>query len=260
MHGLSLHNYTVPGEWQYKGSATEFNEAQWLITMKKAARMEELVQKHGKIMDEFDPQRRIGLIVDEWGAWHEVEKGTNPGFLYQQNTMRDAIIAAIHLNIFNNYAERVRMANIAQTINVLQSVILTEGQKMILTPTYHIFDMYKVHHDAIKLPVYLESESAGDMPALCASASRDGGNHIHISLVNIDPVKAQGIKIELPCSTISSSIKITGQLLTSEKMQEHNTFEKPDTVVLKDFNGSVISGGAINVEMPPKSVITLAVA
>jgi len=257
MHGLSLHNYTVPGDWQCKGSATEFNEPQWLITMKKALRMEELVQKHGKIMDEFDPQCKVGLIVDEWGAWHEVEKGTNPGFLYQQNTMRDALIAAVHFNIFNNYARRVYMANIAQTINVLQSVILTDGPRMILTPTYHVFDMYKVHHDAVKLPLYIESESVGGMPALNASASRDESGQIHISVANIDPVKPQVVKIEMNGCVISASVKISGQILASDRIQDYNTFDNPGLVAPKKFNGASISGNCINAELPPGSVITL---
>jgi alpha-N-arabinofuranosidase len=258
MQGLALHYYTVPGEWQYKGFATEFNEAQWLISMKKALRMEELIQKHGKIMDEFDPQCKVGLIVDEWGAWHEAEKGTNPGFLYQQNTMRDALIAAIHLNIFNNNARRVHMANLAQTINVLQSVILTDGPRMILTPTYHIFDMYKVHQDAVKLPLYVEGESAGGMPALSASASRDEGGKIHISLANIDPVKPQAVKLELNGCILSPSVKIEGQVLAAGKAQDHNTFENPCLIAPKTFNDASISGNCINTELPPGSVITLA--
>jgi alpha-N-arabinofuranosidase len=260
MDGLSLHYYTVPGEWGRKGSATEFSEAEWFITMKKASRMEELVQKHSAIMDEFDPGRKAGLVVDEWGTWYDVEPGTNPGFLYQQNTLRDALVAGLHFNIFNNHAERVYMANIAQTINVLQSVILTEGQRMILTPTYHVFDMYKVHQDAVKLPVYIESETAGGAPALSASASMDDSNKIHISITNIDPAKEQSLKIELRGCVPGASVKISGQILTSEKIQDHNTFEKPLAVGIRDFSGASISGGVIRAELPPKSVVTLELA
>ncbi|MDR0731439.1 MAG: alpha-N-arabinofuranosidase, partial [Treponema sp.] len=148
LNGLALHHYTVPGEWSHKGSATEFSEAEWFSTLRKALYTEELLQKHSAIMDRYDPQRKVGLVMDEWGTWYDVEPGTNPGFLYQQNSLRDALVAGIHFNSFNNHAERLYMANIAQTINVLQSVILTEGPKMILTPTYHAFDMYKVHQDA----------------------------------------------------------------------------------------------------------------
>jgi alpha-N-arabinofuranosidase len=260
MDGLSLHYYTVPGDWSTKGSATEFNEAGWLLAMRKAVYMDELVRKHGAIMDEFDPGRKVGLIVDEWGTWFDVEPGTNPGFLYQQNTMRDALIAGIHFNIFNNYAERVFMANIAQTINVLQSVILTDGAKMILTPTYHVFDMYQVHQDAMKLPVYVESESAGGIPAISASASEDDTRKIHITLTNIDPVKEQSVTIALRGCTASSSIKVSGQVLMSEKMQDHNTFDRPDTVTLKNFSGAVISAGSLMVHLPSKSVVSLELA
>jgi alpha-N-arabinofuranosidase len=257
MNGLSLHNYTVPLDWSRKGSATDFAEAEWLLTMKKAAHMEELIQKHGAIMDEFDPAKKVGLIVDEWGTWYDVEPGTNPGFLYQQNTLRDALVAGIHFNIFNNNAERVHMANIAQTINVLQSVILTKDQHMILTPTYHAFDMYKVHQDAVKLPVYVESETLRDIAAISASASIDSENRIHVSMTNIDPANPQSANIELRGCIASPSTKIQGQIISSEKMQDHNTFAKPDAVILQNFSEAKISGGVLNVELPPRSVVTL---
>ena len=260
MNGLSLHYYTLPGEWDHKGSATEFTEAEWFITMKKAARMDELLRKHGAIMDEFDPARKTGIIVDEWGTWLDVEPGTNPGFLYQQNTLRDALVAAVHFNIFNNYAERVHMANIAQTINVLQSVILTEGKQMLRTPTYHVFDMYKVHQDAVKLPVYLESDAAGGIPAVTASASLDDENNMHISMTNIDLQKEQPVRIELRGFSISPSIKINGQIITAEKKEAHNTFEAPDEVHINAFNGAAVSAGIININLPPQSVVTLELA
>jgi len=159
LNGLSLHYYTLPtNSWTgSKGSATEFGEEEWFKTLKHTLVMEELVTKHSIIMDKYDPEKKIGLIVDEWGAWYDVEPGTNPGFLYQQNTLRDALIAGINLNIFNNHCDRVQMANIAQLVNVLQAVILTEGDKMLLTPTYHVFNMYKVHQDADLLSVEFEN-------------------------------------------------------------------------------------------------------
>ena len=256
--GISLHYYTIPGEWAHKGSATEFTEDEWLITMRKAYFMEELIQKHGAIMDEFDPKRKVSLIVDEWGTWFDVEPGTNPGFLYQQGTLRDALVAGIHLNIFNNYAERVRMANIAQTINVLQSVILTEGAKMLLTPTYHVFDMYKVHQDAVKLPIHLESENCSlgfsTVPALTASASVDSENRIHISLCNIDPNREQKISIELRGSSPKS---VKGEVITSDKMQDHNTFDNNERVRIRSFADAAISGSTVIANLPSKSVVTL---
>jgi alpha-N-arabinofuranosidase len=225
--------------------------------MRKAARMDELVRAHGAIMDEFDPKRRVGLVVDEWGTWFDAEPGTNPGFLYQQNSLRDALVAGIHLNIFNNYAERVFMANIAQTINVLQSVILTEGSKMILTPTYHVFDMYKVHQDAVKLPVYVESETVGGLPAVSASVSEDEEGRIHISLVNVDLQKEQKVKLELRGLTLSPSVKAKGRIVTSDNMTDHNTFDRPDVVKVKDFNAPRVSGGSLSTELPPMSVVSL---
>ena len=258
MHGLALHYYTVPGDWAHKGSATEFTEGEWNVTMRKAHHMAELVQKHSAIMDEYDPQKRVALVVDEWGTWFNVEPGTNPGFLYQQNTLRDAVVAGMHFNLYNNNADRIKIANIAQTINVLQAVILTEGDKMVLTPTYHAFDMYKVHMDALMLPTTVDSSSLTQraiyVPLINASASENDDGIIHVSLVNIDPKNEQKVEIDLRGFKPS---KVTGQIITSENMQDHNTFDKGQNVGIKAFNDSVISGGKITLTLPSKSVITL---
>ena len=260
LNGLALHYYTVPGERPYMGSATEFTEGEWFLTMRKAFFMDELVRKHSAIMDKYDPDIKVALVVDEWGTWYEVEPGTNPGFLYQQSTLRDALVAGIHLNIFNNHAERVRMANIAQTINVLQAVILTEGEKMLLTPTYHVFDMYKVHMDAVKLPVHLECENftvgRNSIPSISASASVDAGDRIHISLCNIDPKNDQKISLELRGISPKS---VNGQIITSGNMQDHNTFNNGNKVQLKPFSDAVISRSNVTVTLPAKSVVTLEV-
>jgi alpha-N-arabinofuranosidase len=257
-NGLSLHYYTVPGDWAQKGSATDFTETEWYITMRKAGRMDELVRKHGAIMDEADPKRTVGLIVDEWGVWLDAEPGTNPGFLYQQNALRDALVAAIHLNIFNNYAERVKMANIAQTINVLQSVILTEGSAMVLTPTWHVFDMYKVHQDAVKLPVCVESDTPqgrfSSLPLISASASIGAEGKIHVSLTNIDVKDEQAVAIEL-CGAVPKTV--TGQALTAVRIQDHNTFDAPNTVQSVPFNHAQIVRNAVTAVLPPKSVVVL---
>jgi alpha-N-arabinofuranosidase len=219
--------------------------------------MDELVRKHSAIMDEFDPKRKAALIVDEWGTWFDAEPGTNPGFLYQQNSLRDALVAGIHFNIFNNYCERIHMANIAQTINVLQSVILTEGAKMVLTPTYHVFDMYKVHHDAVKLPVHVESDScSGSIPAISACASEDDNGKIHVSMTNIDLKNEQTVRLELRGVTVKP---IGGTVITSPDMADHNTFDDGEKVGIRDFNDAKAEGvsGRITVNLPPKSVVTL---
>jgi alpha-N-arabinofuranosidase len=208
-------------------------------------------------MDEFDPERKTALVVDEWGILHDVEPGTNPAFLYQQSSLRDALVAGIHFNIFNNNAERVRMANIAQTINVAQAVILTEGPRMILTPTYHAYDMYKVHHDAVKLPVYVESETRGETPLLSASASMDGKNRIHVSVTNIDTAGEQELAVELRGVTLSPSAAVSGNIIASGRIQDHNTFDDPGRVRLKEFKGASLSGQAVKVVLPPASLVTL---
>jgi alpha-N-arabinofuranosidase len=211
-------------------------------------------------MDQYDPEKRVGLIVDEWGTWYEVEPGTNPGFLYQQNTLRDALVAGINLNIFNNHCDRVKMANIAQMVNVLQSVILTEGGRMVLTPTYHVFDMYKVHQDADLLPMVLENEDYrfGDnaIPQVSASASIDKDNRIHISICSLSHEKEAEIDCLLRGRDISG---ISGTILTADAMNAHNTFDEPENIRPAEFRGASLKNGALRVEMPPKSVVVLTV-
>ncbi|MEQ1677620.1 MAG: alpha-L-arabinofuranosidase C-terminal domain-containing protein, partial [Chitinophagaceae bacterium] len=189
LDGISVHHYSVIN-WNNKGSATQFTEETYFKTMEQAMRMESFVTKNSEVMDKYDPAKKVALIVDEWGGWYETEPGTNGAFLYQQNTMRDAMIAGLTLNIFNNHADRVRIANLAQCINVLQAVILTKEEKMLLTPTYHVMEMYNVHQDALLLPLTVTSNdyTFGEkkLKAVSASASKDKNGVVHISLVNID--------------------------------------------------------------------------
>jgi alpha-N-arabinofuranosidase len=225
--------------------------------------MDELVTKHAEIMDKYDSQKRVALIVDEWGTWHAVEPGTNPGFLYQQNTLRDALVAGLTLNIFNRHADRVKMANIAQTINVLQAMILTDKEKMILTPTYHVFEMYTVHHDATLLPTELtcaDYSFGGDkIPGLSASASRNAAGRVHVTLVtlcNLNPNAA----VELACETRGlKPSTLEGRMLTAATMQAHNTFDSPDSVQVSEFRGFKLGDSGFSVTLPPKSVVVLAV-
>jgi alpha-N-arabinofuranosidase len=261
MHGLSLHYYTIPtGNWSKKGSATQFDETEYFNTISNTLFMEELITKHSTIMDKYDPQKRIGLMTDEWGIWTDVEPGTNPGFLYQQNTLRDAILAAVNLNIFNVHCDRVKMANIAQSVNVLQAVILTDNEKMLLTPTYWVYWLYKAHQDATLLPVSLTSDkyelNGKRIDAVSVSASKDVSGKIHITLVNIDPNKAQTIETELRGVTVK---KVSGKILTSAKINDYNSFENPNTIVVKDFKEAKLSGGRLNVSLPAKSVVMLGI-
>jgi alpha-L-arabinofuranosidase len=243
---------------QSQGSATSFTEETYFATMVNALRMDEIISKHDSVMTKYDPQKRIALIVGEWGIWTDPEPGTNPRFLYQQNSLRDALIAGSTLNTFNNHADRVKMAQLAQTINVLQALILTEGEKIMLTPTYHVFDLYKVHQDARLLPVKFTSPDyiLGDrrLPALNVSASQDSLGVVHITLVNIDPAKS------ITLSTTLNQVKwstVTGQVLTSSKLTDINTFDKPNAVVIARFDGAKKQGDLLNVVLPSKSVVLL---
>ncbi len=259
MNGLSLHYYTLAtGRWDQKGSATTFDEERWHSTLRQTLRMDELITRHSEIMDRHDAQKRVGLVVDEWGTWHDVEPGTNPGFLYQQNTLRDAMVAALNFHVFHRHADRVVMANIAQTINVLQAMILTDKQRMLRTPTYHVFEMFKVHRGGVLLPIELQSpayELAGErIPAVSASASRQKDGSVHLSLVNTNPRQAARIECRLAALGAPS---VTARVLTAPEMNAHNTFDVPDRVQPRAFEGARFANGGLSLELPPKSIAVL---
>ncbi len=257
LDAVALHHYSIIN-WAKKGPSTNFTEEEYFSIMQSALQMNELVEKHSAIMDKYDPKKKVALVVDEWGGWYEVEPGTNPAFLYQQNTMRDAMIAGTTLNIFNNHCDRVRMANLAQIINVLQSVILTKEEKILLTPTYHVMEMYNVHQDATMLPITLNSNDytmgKEKLKAISASASLDKNGLTHISLVNIDANKEQEVNINISGANYAS---VTGRILTSDKLQNYNSFENPDKIKPVIFNQAILSKNSLKLKMPPFSVIVL---
>lgn len=263
MDGLSLHYYIVPRVWTDKGSATEFTEDDWFVTLEKALCMDEIVTKHSEIMDRYDADKRVGLIVDEWGVWHNVEPGTNPGFLYQQNTLRDALVAGIVLNILNQHCDRVHMANLAQTINVLQALILTDQDRILLTPTYHVFDMYQVHQDATLLETRVEDEAGyihnGErLPQINVAASRDEAGGVHVSLCNLDPKATAEVKLTfLGADTIG---RVSGRILTAKDMTTHNTFDRPEQLKPAAFQSFSTSGRILTAELAPMSVTVLELA
>jgi len=260
--GLSLHHYAWgPGpQWENKGSATGFPKAEWFNTLRNALRMDELITRHSAIMDQYDPTKRVGMIVDEWGTWYKVEKGTNPGFLYQQNTIRDALVAGATLNIFHKHADRVRMANLAQMVNVLQSVILTDKERMLLTPTYHVLRMFQVHQGATTLDLALETgDCAGDpeLPKLSASASRDAAGTVHISLCNLDPDEPATLTLDV--RGWGNKLNVDGELLTAPEMDSHNTFDRPEAVKPQVLSGVKLQGSLLEVRLPARSVAVVAV-
>lgn len=259
INGLSLHYYTVCHDWSKKGSATEFNESEWLLTLAKTLRMDEFITKHSVIMDKYDPEKRIALVVDEWGNWHDVEPGTNPGFLYQQNTLRDALVAALNLDIFNKHCDRVRMANVAQTINVLQAMILTKDSVMVLTPSYYVFKMYQVHHDATHLPLEIYCENyvydGKSIPAISASASKDKDGSIHITVSNVNPHRNLTLTCEL--RGLKQAKFKRGEIITGERMNSFNDFGKPEQVTIKSFNDVKVKDNNLVVQLPEKSVVML---
>jgi alpha-N-arabinofuranosidase len=265
MDGLALHYYTLPsGSWQgSKGSATNFAEAEYHRTLVQTLRMKGLIEKHSAIMDKYDPAKRVGMVIDEWGIWTDVEPGTNRGFLYQQNSLRDAILAAVNLHLFHEHADRITMANIAQMINVLQAMILTDKEKMILTPTYHVFEMFKVHQGATSLPFTLTTPDyvmgEAKVPTVSASASRDATGKIHVSLTNANPNSDLAVTISLAGLSAKG---VSGRILTAPAVTSHNTFAAPEVVKPAAFTGTRIerdrdSQMQLAITLPAKSVVVL---
>ncbi len=261
MNGMSLHYYTIPtGDWGKKGGALDFDEKLWYRTMKATLKMEELIRVHGAIMDRFDPEKKIGMMIDEWGTWYDVEPGTNPGFLYQQNTMRDALVAGINLNLFNKNCDRVKMANIAQMVNVLQAVILTEGEKMVKTPTWHAFNLYKYHQDGELVESSVETKEVGleekyMIPDLTESVSLGKDGRLHVTLTNAsltDSADMEAVFAETPVKSVKASI-LTGD------MKAHNTFEAPDQVHSAEFTAVSVNGNKVSFTAPACSVLHLEV-
>jgi alpha-N-arabinofuranosidase len=260
MDGLALHYYTRLSRLGDRGSATDFDETEWFGILQNALHMDELITRHRAIMNEYDPTGEVALVVDEWGTWYKVEPGTNPRFLYQQNSLRDALVAGVTLNIFNQHADRVRMANIAQTVNVLQAMVLTREEEMLVTPTYHVFEMYQVHHDATLLPSDLVGpnyELSGEtIPAISASASRNEAGVIHVSLCNLDPNRVHTLTCQIPGETVT---EVSGRVLTASVINAHNTFEEPDRLTPSPFEDATVVDGHVTVELPSKSVVVLTV-
>ena len=261
MDGLSLHYYSITGDtWEEKGSATQFDEAMYYKLLRRADHTEFLLNGHEAIMDRYDPEGRIGIMFDEWGTWHDVEPGTNPGFLYQQNTMRDAQVAAISLNIFNRHARRVHMANIAQLVNVLQALLLTEDEKMIKTPTYHVFDLYKEHMGATLADVGIENNSLetvdGNLPQLSASASVKNGA-LHLTVSNAHATDDAPISLRLDNASYTAA---SGRLLYGD-IHAYNSFDASETVAVKPFGDIRLTREALGTEvsftLPPCSVAAI---
>ncbi|SFN81166.1 alpha-N-arabinofuranosidase [Sphingomonas sp. OK281] len=258
--GLALHYYTRPRDkdWKDKGAAIGFPEREWASTMSHTLEMEEFITKHSAIMDKYDLAKRVMLAVDEWGTWYDPTPGSNPGFLEQQNSLRDAVVAGLNLNIFAHHADRVRMAAIAQMVNVLQAMLLTDGAKMVKTPTYWVFDLYKPWQGATSLPIQVTSpwyhKDEVAVPAVSASAVRDAAGQVHVALVNLDPNRAMPVSVSLAGLQATQA---SGRIITGTAMDAHNSFDAPDTVVPQPFTGAQVAGGNLTLTVPAKSVLVL---
>jgi len=223
-------------------------------------RMDDFIINNKKVMDKNDPEKKVGFYVDEWGTWYDVEEGTNPGFLYQQNSLRDAVVAALNFNIFHDHADRVHMSIVAQMVNVLQAMILTDKEKMVLTPTYHAFHMYRPFQDATYLPITLNQTpeyTLGDVsvPAVSTSAARGKDGKMYLALVNTNPNEASSVNVAVKGFNAQRAV---GRVLTADAMDTHNTFENPEAIKPVAYTAEA-SGGKVTLQLPPKSVMVVAI-
>jgi alpha-N-arabinofuranosidase len=255
LDALSLHYYTLPtGDWTTKGPALGFDEAQWRATFEQTYRMAEMLREHDAVMDETDPAGAKILAVDEWGSWYDPTPGSPDGWLQQQNSLRDALLAAVNFNIFHRHADRVRLANVAQMVNVLQAMILTDGEKMVLTPTYYAFQMYRPFQGATVLPLSLDAPAYGAVKAVDGTAARGADGKLHLALVNLDPIHANSVAVTLEGGRVGA---VTGLILTAPQMDAHNGFDATPTVQPAPYRGARVSGGRLTAELPPKSLVVL---
>jgi len=259
IEGLSLHSYTTGG-WPPSYSSTRFDETAYAKLVKETLGMDGLITQHAAIMDKYDPEKKVPLVVDEWGVWLAPLENTNPGFLAQQNSLRDAIVAALNLNIFARHADRVRMTNIAQMVNVLQAMILTDKDKMVLTPTYHVYKMYLPFQDATFVPVSFDAGTYAQgeikLPRVDAVAVRDTQGKLWLAVTNLDPARPASIVADLAGAKVSSA---RGQILTAPRVDAVNTFETPDAVVPKPFNAKAERGN-LKLDVPAKSIVVVQLA
>jgi alpha-N-arabinofuranosidase len=259
MDAISLHYYTSPSPLDNRNSATVFTTDKYYETLKKALWMDELVSNHLQIMNKYDPKHRVSLIVDEWGTWFDVEPGTNPAFLYQQNTMRDALVAAVTLNIFNKHSDRVVMANLAQTVNVLQAVILTDGADMLLTPTYSVFDLFKVHQEAVLVDSFAETEEIGPdgfkVNNLSVSSSIENDGTLNITIANLSTEKSYPVD----CDIVGFRPGSASAKILTDRADAYNSFTDANHVSIKDFTELKLAGNGLSFEIPPISVMLVSV-
>ena len=264
MNGMSLHYYAVRDWNKSKGSATVFGEEDYYLTLAKALDIETPIKAHIAILDRYNPEGNVDLLVDEWGTWWDVEPGTNPGHLFQQSTMRDAIVASLSLDIFHKYTRRVKMANIAQVVNVLQAMVLTKGDQMILTPTYHVFEMYKVHQDAEFLPVSYNTDANAvgvgeSVPCLSVTASRKDGA-VNVDFTNTDLKNSNEITLTWTNLGIDpKNANVEARILTADKVTDYNEFGKPAKVAPKEFKKIKTSKDGITFTLPAMSIVAVSI-
>jgi len=255
--GITVHQYTVPtGNWDVKGKDLGFKEGEWISTLANTMKMDQLIKDHTVVLDKHDPEKKIGLMIDEWGTWYDEEGRSG---LFQQNSLRDALVAALTFNIFHQHAQRVPMTTIAQMVNVLQAMILTDKEKMVLTPTYYAFQMYVPFQDAKSLPLAIKDNTSYTLgtttiPGVSASAARAKDGKVYLALVNTDPSKAVEVAVDAAGTKVKGA---AGKVLTSATMDAHNTFQYPQAIQPVAFSTRA-ANGKLSIKVPAKAVMVVA--
>jgi alpha-N-arabinofuranosidase len=261
MEGLAFHHYTLAGPWADKGPALGFTEQHWALSMQNSFGIETMVYKHSEIMDRYDPGKKVALVMDEWGVWHSGASHMPEDCPHSPGTIRDAIVAAMMLNMFNNHCERLRVANIAMLVNALHPLYITHEDRLLRTPTSHVYEMFTVHHEATMLPLITTADRGlpydYTMPGFNASASRDDAGRIHLTLCNVTVDSDREISCRLASGNINSA---RGRILTSDAIDGHNTFREPDRVAPAPFEGASIDNGIVKIALPARSVVLLELA
>ena len=256
LDGISHHYYTLPtDEWSKKGGATGFPEQEWISTLYHAMRIDEYLAMNEAVLEELDPSGSVGLYLDEWGTWYDADPGNDAGILYQQNSIRDALVAALSFNIFHRHTKRLHMANIAQTVNVLQAVVLTRGDEMIVTPTYHAFEMYRPFQDATFVPTDLQGGGRYEhgefsVPRVSATAALAAGGGLVVALVNLHASDAVDVDVRVSGYDAAGA---SARVLAGDAIDAHNTFEIPDAVRPVELPVR-LEGNGLSMTLPARSV------
>ena len=249
--GVSMHYYSGGADRSTTFTADHMNE-QFISYLK----VEEAIVQQRAVLDSYQKGKEIGLILDEWGVWDDIpeEDERRYGKLWQQSTMRSAIAAGLGLNIFNRQADKLHMCNIAQMVNVLQSLLLTdgpEGEHCVRTTTYHAFSLFKPHRTKTAVRV----ESGDSSPSGLSVSASKSDKELVVTLVN--PRHDVDLQVECTLKGVNPNPG-TAQILHDAEWNACNTFDHPDRIAPKPLTLRV-DGSQVHLDLPRLSLVTAVV-